>query len=34
MQGWKYEWVAELPQAVYEVLLAMLKQDAVDRQVL
>lgn len=25
---WKYEWVAELPQDVYEVLVQMIKEDA------
>jgi hypothetical protein len=24
MNGWKYEWVGELPQDVYEVLLDMM----------
>ncbi len=27
MNGWKYEWVAELPQHVYETLLAMLNEE-------
>jgi len=28
MKGWKYEWVAELPQEVYEVLIAMVAEEA------
>lgn len=28
MNGWKYDWVAELPQNVYEVLVTMLNAEA------
>jgi hypothetical protein len=28
MNGWKYEWVGELPVDVYEVLLEMIKGEA------
>ncbi len=27
MNGWKYEWVGELPQDVYDELLAMLREE-------
>ena len=27
MNGWKYEWVGELPDDVYEVLLEMVKEE-------
>lgn len=30
--GWRYEWVGELPQDVYEVLLDMVKREAAERQ--
>jgi hypothetical protein len=30
MNGWKYEWVDELPRHVYEVLVAMLNRQAGD----
>lgn len=28
MNGWKYEWVAELPRTVHEVLLTMLAEES------
>jgi len=28
MNGWKYEWVDDLPQHVYQVLVAMVIRDA------
>jgi hypothetical protein len=31
MNGWKYEWVGELPPQVYEVLVDMLNREADDR---
>jgi hypothetical protein len=27
MNGWKYEWVGELPDDVYDVLLEMVKEE-------
>jgi hypothetical protein len=28
MNGWKYEWIGDLPQEVYEVLIAMVSEHA------
>lgn len=32
MKGWKYEWVDDLPQEVYDVLMAMLQREAQERE--
>ena len=32
MNGWKYEWVDELPIDVYEVLVEMLTKEALEAQ--
>jgi hypothetical protein len=31
MNGWKYEWVGELPIEVYEILIDMLTREAEER---
>ena len=31
MKGWKYEWVAELPQEVYDVLIEMIGDEQKQR---
>jgi hypothetical protein len=32
MNGWKYEWIGDLPQEVYEVLIAMVSEEAESRE--
>jgi hypothetical protein len=32
MNGWRYEWIDELPEDVYEVLIEMMKAEAVERE--
>jgi hypothetical protein len=32
MNGWKYEWVGELPQEVYDVLIDMLRDEDAQAQ--
>jgi len=32
MNGWKYEWVGELPQEVYEVLITMVSEDTASHE--